>query len=1323
MPVIQGEQPAIRVVKGDPSLARGTGSDGFPYNVEFQRIYFGNDLKFYRLSSLYFYVENLGDTSVYVYINKHGDSWTVNPGFKYVLSTYPNNETVYSLNSGISVPVGGRIYFRNVNSNIFSENTTNYLSFSVSSSGTPNIGVGGNWASLAPALNNGTVPEYCFYSMFLNVSRLRRVDSLPENVNIIEQYGFYRTFYGCSRLTRCVGMHANTINNGAFRETFLNCTSLTDIGDFTADNASTGNTNLEGIFSQTFKGCTSLTEGPRLCTKETKTMFFGSKYAYYLTFDGCTALQSVRTQYFASRQSAGVGRLFFENSTFYGTFRNCSSFTGAGLEFHSSIGDINASNGNPMERTIILIASQNTFRETFKGCTSMAEFPKCRVLSHDLSLYYSVPVLFSAERYSMYEMFSDAGLTGQISNLRLTGAEGVTNSFYKMFYGCSGITSTYKIFDGMNIKQAGESAFASMFEGCTGLVSSSLPGIHRTSTRCMQNMFKGCTSLTSVGSFPNLDPDWTPALSCMESMFEGCTSLIISPYLPLKNVHLGGNTYKKLFYSCTSLSTIITNQVQQNSGCSEWTYGTPATGVFIKVNSDNTDDTKNASGNITNPHYIPYNWTIRKNFLVIRSEKSFRMRVYKAGNPTSGTFTFTYANTGVSHTLTPSTNASWSGGNTYFFNSGSILLFEFTSVGGTFSTSDSDYYTIMLQDTDGAKVYCDGSLSALLKRTGLPSSNKPYLFYRLFKNCDCLVTGPSIPNITKGLTDQSRFRELFYGCTSLTSVGDIQLTTPAPSDFDQAFGYTALYSVPDLSSITSVASYCFDSMFCYCENISSVRLPSVSTLAEGCYYQMYKGCTNLTELESGLLPYTTLAPNCYQGMFSECSNLSNIPTDLLPATTLQSLCYCDMFRECTSLEIAPDLPATSTIGGCYMGMFFGCINLREMNVAFSLWGNAWGSTTQHDTFDWVCGVQVTNGSFKCPSVLPAYYNNSGNITNSVSGSGNTDTSACYIPYNWTRVTDGGTIPTDRFKFEYYSGTVTVSEGTRTGVLQYSTDGYTWYDLGSTGITVSSSQHTLCLRSKTYQSGLSNGETMFTLSGSGKVNVSGNVGYLYSTTGNSIYVNASNLFLNNRRIYDCESLYFRTGITVNAYRMFRNSSVYTVSKTLITNVYIEYAEEMFAVCNWLTQGANLNPLNTALPNGAFRSAYADCQALVSLASWSRDRWLTIGSPNTYNDGDEAFLQCFVFCGGANFQAVRVMSHYIAKKSTSGYSDRTFQECFYGCSNLQKIEGRMCRWPDTSKTKNWVYGVASQGTFYHTSEMTSFPHGVSRIPQNWSTSQVG
>ena len=95
---------------------------------------------------------------------------------------------------------------------------------------------------------------------------------------------------------------------------------------------------------------------------------------------------------------------------------------------------------------------------------------------------------------------------------------------------------------------------------------------------------------------------------------------------------------------------------------------------------------------------------------------------------------------------------------------------------------------------------------------------------------------------------------------------------------------------------------------------------------------MFSYCTSLTTAPE--LPATTLAGGCYISMFSGCEALTTAPS-ILPATTLADGCYNGMFLNCSSLTTAPELPATTLANGCYGSMFAMCTKLNTIKLGYT----------------------------------------------------------------------------------------------------------------------------------------------------------------------------------------------------------------------------------------------------------------------------------------------------------------------------------------------------------------------------------------------------
>lgn len=370
------------------------------------------------------------------------------------------------------------------------------------------------------------------------------------------------------------------------------------------------------------------------------------------------------------------------------------------------------------------------------------------------------------------------------------------------------------------------SGYLSMFKGCTGLTAA--PALPATSlaSNCYQSMFENCIALTSAPALPAT----ALATYCYESMFRGCTALQTAPSLRAET--LVGNCYANMFNGCTHLKeiTMIGKGTIPNTSLAGWVTGVAPTGDFYAyVNSTL------AVGN----NGIPTGWVNRKDFYV---------EAVEAG-------TVKFDGTGLEY------SKNWEdwtseGINSISVAAGDIVRFRGVRSGGTISSTGN--FNVA------------GNILSL--------------------------AAEDYTSVTTG-----SFVGIFKDAEKLVSAGDLVLPT-------------------------TLQANCFKEMFSGCSSLTTPPTLSATTLAANCYESMFSGCTSLTSAPA--LPATELAANCYEAMFQNCTTLDATPT--LPARTLAQECYKSMFAGCTNLTVSPQLPAETLVDGCYDNMFNGCSNLAKV---------------------------------------------------------------------------------------------------------------------------------------------------------------------------------------------------------------------------------------------------------------------------------------------------------------------------------------------------------------------------------------------------------
>ena len=259
-------------------------------------------------------------------------------------------------------------------------------------------------------------------------------------------------------------------------------------------------------------------------------------------------------------------------------------------------------------------------------------------------------------------------------------------------------------------------------------------------------------------------------------------------------------------------------------------------------------------------------------------------------------------------------------------------------------------------------------------------------YYNMFNGCKCLTSAPELPATTLA---ESCYSRMFSGCASLTVAPELPATTLAKSCYEQMFDGCKSLTVAPALPVTTLAKSCYEQMFYGCTSLTSAPALPVTTLAESCYSGMFSGCASLTVAPE--LPATTLAKSCYEQMFSGCTSLTSAPA--LPATTLAESCYrymfsgrvIAMFDGCTKLTVAPELPATTLVESCYRDMFNGCASLGSIvclatNISAADCTKDWLRGARRGTFIKELGVTIwTEGDSGIPSGWAVKDNNGGSV--------------------------------------------------------------------------------------------------------------------------------------------------------------------------------------------------------------------------------------------------------------------------------------------------------------------------------------------------------
>ena len=184
-------------------------------------------------------LSNTGDNAPNVEYTTDGVSWTT---WDY---------------SAITVPAGGKVYFKGNNSAGFSTSSSAYSNFVM----TGKIAASGSIQSLLYGddfEDNLTIPRgsNCFYRLFYNCSVLTSAPELPAIT--LADYCYSNMFRGCYSLTSAPDLPATTLSDYCYYQMFYNCSRLTAAPDLPAT------TLARSCYSGMFAVCSSLTTAPEL---------------------------------------------------------------------------------------------------------------------------------------------------------------------------------------------------------------------------------------------------------------------------------------------------------------------------------------------------------------------------------------------------------------------------------------------------------------------------------------------------------------------------------------------------------------------------------------------------------------------------------------------------------------------------------------------------------------------------------------------------------------------------------------------------------------------------------------------------------------------------------------------------------------------------------------------------------------------------------------------------------------------------------------------------------------------------------------------------
>lgn len=320
------------------------------------------------------------------------------------------------------------------------------------------------------------------------------------------------------------------------------------------------------------------------------------------------------------------------------------------------------------------------------------------------------------------------------------------------------------------------------------------------------------------------------------------------------------------------------------------------------------------------------------------------------------------------------------------------------------------------------------------------------------------------------------------------------------------------------------------------------------------------------------------------------------------------------------------------------------------------------------------------------------------------------------------------------KFQNKDGeTITMSlyrKGSTAPSLQYSTDGKNWTNWNYSAITGS----TIYIRGNN-PSGLStdsNNYCSFEFSGNSDVYVSGNIMYLLSYTSKLTAIPNDgcfrNLFRNCTNIVSANILLPATTLTeLCYYNLFINCSNLVSGPTILpATTLADYCYHgMFSDCSSLETA----PVIAATTYGDHSCAYM-FQNCISLTTAPEIQATTLDYCSClfmfYNCSGLTTAQSILPATTLATQCYRQMFENCTSLTKSPYLPATtlVSDCycamFSGCRNLTSVKAYTLTAPGSAYTLDWLYDVASGGTFNVNPDATwleTITRGADTIPSTW------
>ena len=167
-------------------------------------------------------------------------------------------------------------------------------------------------------------------------------------------------------------------------------------------------------------------------------------------------------------------------------------------------------------------------------------------------------------------------------------------------------------------------------------------------------------------------------------------------------------------------------------------------------------------------------------------------------------------------------------------------------------------------------------------------------------------------------------------------------------------------------------------------------------------------------------------------------------------------------------------------------------------------------------------------------------------------------------------------------------------------------------------------------------------------------------------------------------------------------MFRDCTSLTTAPVLLATTLANYCySNMFNGCTSLTTAPELPA--TTLADSCYKNMFNGCTSLRTVPS------VLLATTLASSCYESMFENCTSLTTAPELPATTLWSY-------------SYLAMFRGCTRLNYIKCLATDIRASSCTSDWVYNIASSGTFYKASSMSSWTRGINGIPTNWNVQDV-